>query len=219
MFAGIWTIYLFNKSLFTLENFFHQVEFIQNFISNNFLLSFVFFIFLYSLLVICNFPVASILSMIGGFLFSTWLGGIGIIIGGSFGSLIIFIISKYFFFDHINKTLMKKYPTIPKYFKKNDLELLLLIRIIPGIPFFVQNLILAGLGPSNIKFFFTTFVGISPWAFIFASFGKGLEEIFIKEIELSIFSFLKLEYVAPLVLFFLLVVFFKIFKKKLNFHD
>lgn len=213
----VWVVYILNKDLFTLYNFFQQVEYIKNFIDKNFFLSFLIFIISYCCLVICNFPAASILSMIGGFLFSTWLGGIGIIIGGTLGSLIIFIIAKYFLFEYVKKIFLNKHPSVSKYFFKNELELMLLIRIIPGIPFFAQNLILAGLGPSNLKFLYTTLIGITPWAFIFSSFGKGLEEIFIQKVEISIFLFLKLEYLGPLGLVFLLAIFIKVFKKKVRF--
>ena len=213
----VWVVYIVNQDLFTLDNFFQQVEYIKNFIDKNFFLSFLIFIISYCCLVICNFPAASILSMIGGFLFSSWMGGIGIIIGGTLGSLIVFIMAKYFLLEYVKKIFLSKHPNVSKYFFKNELELMLLIRIIPGIPFFAQNLILAGLGPSNLKFFYTTLIGIAPWAFIFSSFGKGLEEIFIQKVEISIFLFLKLEYLGPLGLVFLLAIFIKVFKKKVRF--
>ena len=75
---------------------------------------------------------------------------------------------------------------------------MLLIRLVPGIPFFAQNLILAGLGARNTKFFFTTLLGLSPWAIIFASIGRGLEEIFIEGQSLSFALIAKPEYLIPI---------------------
>ena len=91
---------------------------------------------------------------------------------------------------------------------------MLLIRLIPGIPFFAQNLILAGLGAERLKFFFTTLLGLSPWAIIFASIGQGLEDIFIKDQDLSFALIAKPEYLIPISIIASLVVVILIFKKK-----
>jgi len=207
-------IYFSNRDFFELKTLFIYLETIQNYISNNFLFSFLIFTFSYCFLIVCNFPIASLLSLIGGFLYGTWIGGIGIIIGGTLGSFIVFLLAKSFFHDYITKKLLHKYPFINQYFQKNELELMFLIRLIPGIPFFAQNLILAGLGGKRVKFLFTTLLGLSPWAMIFASIGQGLEVIFIEGQALSFALIAKPEYLIPLSLIIVLVVFILIFKKK-----
>jgi len=212
--SSFWVIYFFNRDFFELKTLFIYLETIQNYISNNFLFSFLIFTFSYFFLIVCNFPIASLLSLIGGFLYGTWIGGIGIIIGGTLGSFIVFLLAKSFFHDYITKKLLHKYPFINQYFQKNELELMFLIRLIPGIPFFAQNLILAGLGGKRVKFLFTTLLGLSPWAMIFASIGQGLEVIFIEGQALSFALIAKPEYLIPLSLIIVLVVFILIFKKK-----
>jgi uncharacterized membrane protein YdjX (TVP38/TMEM64 family) len=212
--SSFWLIYFFNRDFFELKTLFLNLENIQNYISNNFLFSFLIFTFSYCLLIVCNFPIASLLSLIGGFLYGTWIGGIGIIVGGTLGSFIVFLVAKLFFHDYISKKLLQKYSFITKYFQKNELELMLLIRLVPGIPFFAQNLILAGLGAKRLKFFFTTLFGLSPWAIIFASIGQGLEEIFIEGQTLSFALIAKPEYLIPISIIIVLVIFILIFKKK-----
>ena len=212
--SSFWVIYFFNRDFFELKTLFIYLETIQNYISNNFLFSFLIFTFSYCFLIVCNFPIASLLSLIGGFLYGTWIGGIGIIIGGTLGSFIVFLLAKSFFHDYITKKLLHKYPFINQYFQKNELELMFLIRLIPGIPFFAQNLILAGLGGKRVKFLFTTLLGLSPWAMIFASIGQGLEVIFIEGQALSFALIAKPEYLIPLSLIIVLVLFILIFKKK-----
>ena len=212
--SSFWVIYFFNRDFFELKTLFIYLETIQNYISNNFLFSFLIFTFSYCFLIVCNFPIASLLSLIGGFLYGTWIGGIGIIIGVTLGSFIVFLLAKSFFHDYITKKLLHKYPFINQYFQKNELELMFLIRLIPGIPFFAQNLILAGLGGKRVKFLFTTLLGLSPWAMIFASIGQGLEVIFIEGQALSFALIAKPEYLIPLSLIIVLVVFILIFKKK-----
>ena len=158
-FVILWIIYFLNKDFFQLKTFFSNLDFIQNFISQNYLLSIFTFLTLYSFLILCNFPFASLLSMINGFLFGTWIGGTISLIGGTLGAFGIFIIAKFFFSDFIKNKFLNKYSHIENYFNKNDLELMILIRIIPGTPFFIQNLILAGLGANNKKFFLLLCLG------------------------------------------------------------
>ena len=153
-----WAIYFIYMDFFELKTLFIYLEIIQNYISNNFLFSFFIFTFSYSFLVVCNFPIASLLSLIGGFLYGTWIGGAGIIIGCTTGSVIVFSLAKLFFHDYISKKLLHKYSFINQYFHKNEIELMFLIRVIPGIPFFAQNLILAGLGAKSFNFFLLLFL-------------------------------------------------------------
>ena len=212
--SSFWVFYFLNKDFFKLETLFTYLEIIQNYISFNFFISFLIFIITYCFLIICNFPAASLLSLIGGFLYGTWIGGIGIIIGGTIGAFIVFFFAKLFFNDYVSKKLLHQYLFIKHYFQKNELELMLLIRLIPGIPFFAQNLILAGLGAKNLKYFFTTLIGLTPWALIFASIGQGLEEIFIEDQDLSLTLIAKPEYLIPISIIILLVMFILVFKKK-----
>ena len=173
LFIVLWIIYFLNRNFFQLDTLFSNLEYIQNYISHHYIFSISIFMVLYGFLILCNFPMASLLSMTSGFLFGTWVGGLIAIVGGTLGAFGIFIIAKYFFLDFIKKNILNKYPYIDNYFKRNDLELMFLIRIIPAVPFFAQNLILAGLGANNKKFFLTTLIGLAPWSFIFGSVGQG----------------------------------------------
>ena len=210
----LWTTYFVNKDFFQLQTFFSNLEIIQNFILQNFFISIFIFILSYSFLIMCNFPFASLLSMINGFLFGTWIGGIISIVGGTIGAFSIFIIAKFFFLDSIKKKFLNKYSYIENYFNKNDLELMMLIRIIPVIPFFLQNLILAGLGANNKKFFYTTLIGLAPWSFIFGSIGQGLEEIFVNKTELSFSLIAQPEYLIPICFIAFIIIMIILFKKK-----
>ena len=213
-FVILWITYFLNKDFFQLETFFSNLEFIQKFISQNYLLSIFTFLTLYSFLILCNFPFASLLSMINGFLFGTWIGGTISLIGGTLGAFGIFIIAKFFFSDFIKNKFLNKYSYIENYFNKNDLELMILIRIVPVAPFFIQNLILAGLGANNKKFFFTTLFGLAPWSFIFGSIGQGLEEIFINKTDLNFSLIVQPEYLIPLGFIAFLIIMIILFKKK-----
>ena len=211
---ALWTIYFLNRDFFQLDTLFSNLENIQNYISLNYIFSISIFISLYAFLILCNFPMASLLSMTSGFLFGTWVGGLIAIVGGTLGAFGIFGIAKYFFSDFVKKNILNKYSFIENYFKRNDLELMILIRIIPAVPFFAQNLILAGLGADNKKFFYTTLLGLAPWSFIFCSVGQGLEEIFINQTDISFSLIAQPEYLIPIGTIAFLVVLVIFFKKR-----
>lgn len=213
-FIALWTIYFLNRDFFQLDTLFSNLENIQNYISLNYIFSISIFISLYAFLILCNFPMASLLSMTSGFLFGTWVGGLIAIVGGTIGAFGIFGIAKYFFSDFVKKNILNKYSFIENYFKRNDLELMFLIRIIPAVPFFAQNLILAGLGADNKKFFFTTLLGLAPWSFIFCSVGQGLEEIFVNQTDISFSLIAQPEYLIPIGTIAFLVVLVIFFKKR-----
>ena len=208
-----WTIYFLNKDFFQLQTLFSNIEIIQISILNNLLLSIFVSTLVYSFLILCNFPFASLLSMINGFLFGTWIGGTISLIGGTLGAFGIFVLVKIFFLNFVKKKFLHKYSYIEDYFYKNDLELMTLIRIIPAIPFFLQNLILAGLGASSKKFFYTTLIGLAPWSFIFGSIGQGLEEKFISETDLSFSLVAQPEYLIPIGFIIFLLCMIMLFKK------
>ena len=213
-FIALWTIYFLNRDFFQLDTLFSNLENIQNYISLNYFFSISIFITLYGFLILCNFPMASLLSMTSGFLFGTWVGGLIAIVGGTLGAFGIFVIAKYFFSDFAKKNILNKYSFIENYFKRNDLELMILIRIIPAVPFFAQNLILAGLGADNKKFFYTTLLGLTPWSFIFCSIGQGLEEIFVNQTDISFSLIAQPEYLIPIGTIAFLVVLVILFKKR-----
>jgi len=214
LFIALWTIYFLNRDFFQLDTLFSNLENIQNYISLNYIFSISIFISLYAFLILCNFPMASLLSMTSGFLFGTWVGGLIAIVGGTIGAFGIFGIAKYFFSDFVKKNILNKYSFIENYFKRNDLELMILIRIIPAVPFFAQNLILAGLGADNKKFFYTTLLGLAPWSFIFCSVGQGLEEIFVNQTDISFSLIAQPEYLIPIGTIAFLVVLVIFFKKR-----
>lgn len=213
-FIALWTIYFLNRDFFQLDTLFSNLENIQNYISLNYIFSISIFISLYAFLILCNFPMASLLSMTSGFLFGTWVGGLIAIVGGTLGAFGIFGIAKYFFSDFVKKNILNKYSFIENYFKRNDLELMFLIRIIPAVPFFAQNLILAGLGADNKKFFYTTLLGLAPWSFIFCSIGQGLEEIFVNQTDISFSLIAQPEYLIPIGTIAFLIVLVIFFKKR-----
>lgn len=213
-FISIWIFFFSNKEILSFEYIFQKIVLLKNYIEYSPLKVFLIYITVYAILVVFNFPVSSILSLSGGFLFGIWIGAIGILIGATFGSLIVFIVSKYFLKDYINQKILIRFPQIKKQYLSNEIEAMILIRLIPGIPFFIQNLTLAGLGSKNFKFLITTLLGLCPWAFIFSSIGEGLDKIFLNQEKINLSFLLQFKYMFPIFLIIILIILTILLKKK-----
>lgn len=213
-FISIWIIFYSNSEILSFEYIFEKTILLKDYIEHSPLKAFLIYIAVYATLVVCNFPVSSILSLSGGFLFGIWIGAMGILIGATLGSLIVFVISKYFFKDYINQKILVKFPQIKKKYLSNEIEAMMLIRLIPGIPFFIQNLALAGLGSKNFKFLVTTLLGLCPWAFIFSTVGEGLDKIFLNQEKIYLGFLLQFKYMFPIFLIIILIILTILLKKK-----
>jgi uncharacterized membrane protein YdjX (TVP38/TMEM64 family) len=64
--------------------------------------------------------------------------------------------------------------------RANEVPVLLSMRLIPVVPFFVANLIPAFLGVSTWRFAWTTALGILPGGLVYTWVGSGLGEVFAR---------------------------------------
>ena len=64
--------------------------------------------------------------------------------------------------------------------RKNEVSYLLLMRLVPAIPFFLANIAPAFLGVGLRNYVLTTFFGIIPGTVVYSSVGAGLGEVFAR---------------------------------------
>ena len=156
------------------------------FVQDNFLLTLLGFIALYALLVGISVPGAGFLSIFGGFLFGTFTGAFGIVIGATIGACIIFLVARLAVGRNLTEKMgpyMKKFETG---LKENELSYLFILRLVPIFPFFVVNVVPALFNVKFRNYALSTFFGIIPGAIVFASIGDGASAIFEKGEELSL---------------------------------
>lgn len=147
-------------------------------VADNFALVFIGFIALYALLVGISFPGASFLSIFGGFLFGALVGGLGVVVGATIGATAIFLAARYAFGDALSK---KAGPYMKKFevgLKENELTYLFILRLIPAFPFFIVNIVPALFDVKIRNYILTTFFGIIPGSFVYASVGAGVGAVF-----------------------------------------
>ena len=100
------------------------------------LIFFVFTIFWISLLGLGT-PIA----LLGGFIFGKWIGSLLVVFSLTTGSLCLYLIGKYFFYEFLNKKLHDKFNYLEKIFSKNELLIMIIFRFVGLVPFFIANLL------------------------------------------------------------------------------
>ncbi|MEM7074169.1 MAG: TVP38/TMEM64 family protein [Pseudomonadota bacterium] len=139
------------------------------------------FLTVYVVIVVFSLPGAALASMTGGFLFGLALGTVFNVAAATIGALGIFLAARW----GLGKTLAARMDsaqgtlkTFRDGLRENEISILLLMRLVPAVPFFVANLLPALVGVRLINFAWTTVVGIIPGALVFTWIGVGLGEVF-----------------------------------------
>ncbi|TRD22198.1 TVP38/TMEM64 family protein [Palleronia caenipelagi] len=149
----------------------------------NYLVAALGFIAIYALIVAFSLPGATIATLTGGFLFSTFPGVIFNMTGATLGAIAIFLAAKWGFGAQLSAKMDSsdgKIRKIKEGIDENRWSMLFLIRLVPAVPFFVANLVPAFVGVPLWIFAVTTFVGIIPGALVYTSVGAGLGEVFAR---------------------------------------
>lgn len=127
----------------------------------------------YSALVALSVPGSAVLTMTGGILFGTWLGGLYAVIGATLGATVVFLAAR----AGLGGLAQRAGPFFGKLeagFRADAFNYLLGLRLIPLFPFWLVNLVpaLAEVGlPTYVA---ATFLGIVPATFVYAGLGNGL---------------------------------------------
>ena len=168
-----------------------------------FLFSFLFFTF--------SLPGSLIIILASSFFFGFITGFIINITTIVLGSLCFFLFFKNLFKKYFNKQIEKFSDKLNKIIKKSSFEYLVLLRLIFGVPLFVQNLFLSTLNISKTKFVISSFIGFSPYFLLISYIGNQFSSLIeIKEFQLSnILSFELILIFLILIIFLLFRIFFK----------
>jgi uncharacterized membrane protein YdjX (TVP38/TMEM64 family) len=137
----------------------------------------VLFILAYAACTALSLPTGLFLSTLGGFLFGTWLGGLGILVGATLGATIVFLAARTVLGDALRARAGPFLQRLEAGFREDALSYMLVLRLVPLFPFWLVNLAPAFLGVRLSTFVIGTAAGIIPGAFVFASLGTGLGAI------------------------------------------
>lgn len=141
------------------------------------------FIGAYILIVAFSLPGASAATLTGGFLFGVFPGVFYNLTGATLGALGIFLAVRTGLGAGLRDKIDASDGAVKRLtdgIKENEVPVLISMRLIPVLPFFIANLIPAFLGVSAWRFVWTTFVGIIPGGLVYTWVGAGLGEVFAR---------------------------------------
>lgn len=151
---------------------------LKDFVAGNGALALLAYAALYAVVVAFSVPGAAVLTIAGGFLFGTWLGGAVTVVGATLGATAVFLIARSAFGDALRARAGPLARRLEAGFRENALSYLLFLRLIPLFPFWLVNLVPAFAGVSTGTYVLGTALGIVPGTFVFASVGNGVGAIF-----------------------------------------
>lgn len=173
--TGAWLLGLHHY--FSFETFkVHQKTF-ELFITKHFVLSSFLYAAIYSFVVALSLPVATFMTLAGGFLFGQWIGTSVVVISATIGACFLFLSMRMASSDLLSKKAGEFAAKMQKGFQEDALSYLLTLRLIPLFPFVAVNLAAALFQISLKTFLLGTFFGIIPGSFVYVSIGVALKEV------------------------------------------
>ncbi len=143
----------------------------------NFSASLATFALLYAVAVALSLPGAVWLTIAGGYLFGIWLSTPVTIVAATAGATVLFLIARSSVGDLLRERAGPWLDRLSRGFRRDAASYLLMLRLIPVVPFVIVNLAPAFLGVRLRTFVWTTLLGIAPGAIVFAAIGDGVGDL------------------------------------------
>jgi len=148
-----------------------------SFIDQHFVEAILLYSVTYIVIVWLAFPVATFLTLAGGFFFGQWIGTTATVLSATIGASILFISTKIASQDLLDENTKPWIKKMKKGFQEHAFTYLLTLRLMPIFPFFAINIAAAVLQIPFSTFFFGTLIGIIPGTFVYVTLGIGIRDV------------------------------------------
>lgn len=141
------------------------------------------FMLAYIVIVAFSLPGASAATLTGGFLFGVFPGVVFNVVAATLGAVAIFLAVRTGLGQGLKDRIDASDGAVRRLtdgITANEVPVLLSMRLVPVVPFFIANLIPAFLGVATWRFAWTTLVGIIPGGLVYTWVGSGLGEVFAR---------------------------------------
>ena len=128
----------------------------------------------YILTAALSLPQATILTVAGGLLFGTVLGGILTVSGATIGASILLVVVRSAFAGVLDRQRHRIPGHVRERLEQDGFSYLLALRLVPLFPFWIVNLAAAVAGLKLRVFVPATLIGIAPASFVLCSIGAGV---------------------------------------------
>ena len=175
---GAAALFLFGREHLSFEALRDNRELLLGWRDANYALAAAGYMALYAAATALSFPGGLALTLTGGFLFGPWFGAAFAVTGATTGAVAIFLAAKTGLGDSLRARAGGWVKKAESAFRENEASWMLMMRLVPAMPFFIANIVPAFLGASTFAYAWTTFFGIMPGALVYASVGSGLGAVF-----------------------------------------
>jgi len=138
------------------------------------------FVVVYALATAVSLPGATILTLAGGYLFGTWIGGVATVAGATIGAVLVFYAVKTSFGQVLRDKAEAsggRLKSVIDGVQAGAFGYILTLRLIPLAPFWLVN-VAAALAHAPLRAYAAaTFIGIMPATFIYSGIGAGIGEL------------------------------------------
>ena len=143
-------------------------------------------------------PGAVWITLAGGFLFGVVWGAVLVVISATIGAALIFLAARTVLSGLLRRKAGGWIERLERGFRQGEVSFLLIMRLVPAVPFFIANLVPAFLGARFWHFVWTTLVGIAPATLVFVSIGSSLGEQLARGEKPDIGVIFEPRFLAPL---------------------
>jgi uncharacterized membrane protein YdjX (TVP38/TMEM64 family) len=180
----------------TLENIVALRDRFHDLLAKHSVLAVLIYVAVYVTVGALSLPGCLIMTLTGGLLFGWLVGGIAAVLAATTGATLVFLIARSAIAETNFAGLAGKLPWVPSVacqverfkldallqqmrigFKKDAMNYLLFLRLVPAFPFWTVNLVAAILGVPLKTYVIATFFGIIPATLAFATLGAGLDSV------------------------------------------
>jgi uncharacterized membrane protein YdjX (TVP38/TMEM64 family) len=153
---------------------------LRGFVAERLVVAVLLFIAVYAVATAISIPGGLVLTLAGGFLFGTWLGGAATVVGATIGAVIVFYAVRTSFGESLRRRAEAnggRLKTIIDGVAAGAFGYILTLRLIPIMPFWFVN-VAAGLAHAPTgAYTLATLIGILPATFIYSGIGAGIGEL------------------------------------------
>jgi uncharacterized membrane protein YdjX (TVP38/TMEM64 family) len=170
----------------SLEALQQQHQALRDFADSHALLAPLLMIIIYTVLVAISFPGAGLLTIICGFMFGAIKGTGVVICGATLGAMLVYLAMRTAFGDSLRARAGPFLAKLQAGFERNAASYMLVLRLTPIFPFWLINIAAPVFRVPLPVFALTTFFGILPATFVYASIGAGAGALLAQGKSLSL---------------------------------
>jgi len=149
----------------------------QDFYKNNPVATIASYMGIYIVSTALSLPGAALLTLLGGALFGVLAGTIIVSFSSTIGATLAFLAARFLLKDWVQNKFGKQLQKINDGVEKEGALYLFTLRLIPAVPFFVINLVMALTPMRTITFFLVSQVGMLAGTIVYVNAGTQLAQI------------------------------------------